>query len=217
MEIAGDPFTNLLAKRGRRTLVRPLVQASEAQAIEHHARLRGQRRHIEVYEQSFIGEVRHLVGGHMSGLERHGHQSLVHRGRAAHGMMPVHIAIHLVFGEQQRLERRQSLLVYTDHARRALGRLHDHQGIEQPVDIDLAVRHSAHRGITLQIFDLVEIERTRDQALQRFVAATGDQCEDFFGGRFAQGATQHAGNRSGRDQRIRHLLVMGNADLLERM
>ena len=59
-----------------------------------------------------------VVGGDRDGLRLHGargdgapDQAFEHDGRAAHGVVPIHVAIHLVLGEQQRLERRQPFFV----------------------------------------------------------------------------------------------------------
>ena len=66
----------------------------------------------------------------------------------------------------------------TPMTRRPCRRLVDeHERIQQPVDVDLAVRHAAHQRVALEVFDLVEIERSRHEALQRRVARTANERE----------------------------------------
>jgi hypothetical protein len=53
--------------------------------------------------------------------------------------------------------------------------------------------------------------------LQRVHAASRDQGEHLLGCRVAQRLPQDVRNGAGRDQRIRHLFVVGDADFLERV
>src|SRR2546426_11655336 len=70
----------------------------------------------QIVDQPVVGR-----DGHGGGLElRRGdgapHQALEHRRGAADRVVPVHVAVHLILGEEQRLERRQSLLVQRQRA-----------------------------------------------------------------------------------------------------
>ena len=95
------------------------------------------------------------------------HRPLEHRGRAPHGVVPVDVAVHLVLGEQQRLERAESLFQHADlEAPRGRSSSSTRRG-QQPVHVDLAVRHAAHQRVALQVVDLVEVERAGNQPLER--------------------------------------------------
>ena len=77
------------------------MQAALAERRQHRRRTIARQR----VEQPFVGEPGQRMGVERSGVEGVGDEALVHHGCAAHGVMPVHVPIHLVLREQQRLER----------------------------------------------------------------------------------------------------------------
>ena len=147
------------------------------------------------------------------------HEPLVHRRRAAHGVVPVHVAVHLILREQQRLERRRAPSPTSPTAGAPLLRiLDDGERVEQAVDVDLAVRHAAHERVALEVLDLVEVERAGDQSLQRALALAADERRARAPARSRRGASRSTvRDLAVGDQRARHLLVVQRADLLERV
>ena len=51
--------------------------------------------------EALVGAARNPVGLEIAARHCGAHQALEHGGRAAHGVMPVHVAVHLVLREQQ--------------------------------------------------------------------------------------------------------------------
>jgi hypothetical protein len=94
----------------------------------------------------------------------------------APGVMPVHVAIHLVLGEQQRLEGREALLVERER-RMPVSRGGHGQRREQPVHVDHPVGHAAHPGVAGQIVELVHVDRARHQTAQRLACPALNQRE----------------------------------------
>ncbi len=99
-----QPLTGVLSQHRGRLLEGPLVQASPSERIKQRARDGWQGKGIQMMQQTFVGKPRDLRRFYQSGRQRFGHQSLVHGRGAAHRMMPIHIAKHLVFGKQQGLQ-----------------------------------------------------------------------------------------------------------------
>src|SRR4029077_14703136 len=62
-------------------------------------------------DQTVVGFIGHGGGRQQPRPDGAPHQALEHRRGAADGVVPVHVAIHLVLGEQQRLQGCQSFLV----------------------------------------------------------------------------------------------------------
>src|SRR5204863_9867005 len=96
-------------------------------------------------------------------------------------MVPVDVTVHLILGEQQRLERGQRFLLNAERVFTRVRVFDNDQGVRQTIDVDLAVGNAAHERVALQVFDLVEIEGSRDEALQRTPASTANEIEYFFG------------------------------------
>jgi hypothetical protein len=65
-------------------------------------------------KQPFVGETRDSHRADELRVDAHGHEPFIHRRRAAHGMVPIHVAVHLVLGEQQRFQRGQSFFVHSN-------------------------------------------------------------------------------------------------------
>ena len=84
----------------------------------------------------------------------------------AHRVVPVDVPVHLVLGEEERLERAHALLVHADLAPRPPVS-HQRERREQPVDVHRAVGDAAHARVAAQVVDLVEVERAGDEALER--------------------------------------------------
>ncbi len=74
-------------------------------------------------------------------------------------MVPVHVPVHLVLGEEQRLQRRESLLEHADSRLAGIGMVNEGQRVEQTVDVDLAIAHAAHERVAAQVIELVQIDR----------------------------------------------------------
>ena len=89
------------------------------------------------------------------------------------------------------------------------------QRVRQPVDIDLAIRHTAHVGVALEILDLVEVERSRDKALQGMCTPTSNEVEHSRRRVRAQRVGQERANDPAGDQRLRQLFVVRRTDLLQ--
>ena len=145
------------------------------------------------------------------------HEALVHRRRAAHGVVPVDVAVHLVLREQQRLERRESLLDDADRLRAARGIVHDRERVEQAVDVDLAVvtphmNASRLRYSILSRSSEPEISPCSGLALSPRMSAMMRAR-----GVRADRAREHRRDLAAGDQRARDLLVVQRADLLERV
>ena len=121
-------------------------------------------------QQALVGESGERRGVERAGVERVGHEALVHRRRATHRVMPVHVPVHLILGEQQRLERRQPLLDHADGRLPGVGIADERQRVDQTVDVDLAVAHAAHERVAPQVVELVEVDRAGNQSLQRALA-----------------------------------------------
>ena len=139
--------------------------------------------------------------------------------------MPVDVAIHLVFREQQGLDGAESLFLNADSSvlgpRLRRGRssvLGDqHKGIHQSVSVDLAVRNAAHQRIAAEILDLVEVERSGDQPLERVVTLAADQLHDARRRVATERLAQDLADVAVADEGSRHLFVIQRADLLERV
>src|SRR5690606_20040748 len=53
--------------------------------------------------------------------------------------------------------------------------------VQQPVHVDLTVGHAAEARVPLEVFDLVEVETTADEALERTLRAAADESLDALG------------------------------------
>jgi len=91
-------------------------------------------------------------------------------------VVPVDVAIHLVLGEEQRLERGESLLVQRER-RSPVRPGGDRERGEQPIHVDHPVRHAAHPRVPRQIVELVHVERARDEPREGLGAWTLDQAQ----------------------------------------
>ena len=73
-------------------------------------------------------------------------------------MVPVDIAVHLIFREQERFERREPLCLHADPLPVEDRIVHKHQGVQQAVFVDLAIWHAAHQRVALEVVHFIEIE-----------------------------------------------------------
>ena len=211
--VVGDPLERLAAELGRGALEHALVEASLAKRRQQ----RGLTAPRQAMQQALVVERAERTRVHVAGSQGLIDQSLVHRGCTPHGVVPVDVPVHLVLREQERFERGESLLEHADDAAVG-GRLVDeHERVEQTVDVDLAVRNAAHERIALEVLDLVEVERSRNEALQRRLARSADEREHSLRGAGTEHRGQHLRHRPGEYERRCHFLVMKRADLLERV
>ena len=162
-----------------------------------------------------------VVGGDRDGVrpdsglrDRAPHHALEHRRGAAHGVVPVHVTIHLIFGEQQRFERREPLLVEGERGMPVLPG-GQRQRREQPVHVDHPVGNAAHPRVAGQIVELVHVERARDQAGEGFACPALDEGQQSLrrGPQLRQPLRQLAVRQVPR----RQLLVVREAGFLEGM
>ena len=128
---------------------------------------------MQLVDQAVVGGHRDVLLADASGRERLADETFEHRGGAAHGVMPVHVAVHLVLGIEQGLERGETLFRDGETAVRD-----DGQGHQQPVHVDHPVRDAAHPGIAGEIVQLVHVERARDEPRERVAALPADQGEE---------------------------------------
>jgi hypothetical protein len=77
--------------------------------------------------------------------------------------------------------------------------------------------HAAHERVALQVLDLVEVERPRDEPAQRAVAGAAHERVDALGRVGRHPRAQHLGHGALGEQRTRDPLVVRHADLLERV
>ena len=96
-------------------------------------------------QQPLIGERGKRLRIERTRVHRIFDKPLVHRGRAPHRVVPVHVPIHLVACEEQRLERGQSL--FHDPDLPAVRGVDDCQRVEKAIDIDLAIGDAAHERV----------------------------------------------------------------------
>jgi hypothetical protein len=95
--IVGDPLRGIGGQVSGRTLQRTFVESALAQGAEPWAR----RPTSEVVEQPLVRERRERSGVEGAGVHSVFDKALVHRRRAAHRMMPIHVAVHLVASEEE--------------------------------------------------------------------------------------------------------------------
>jgi hypothetical protein len=167
----------------------------------------------QVCEQALVGQRGQGPEIDRAGRERIGHEALVHRGGASHGVVPVHVAVHLVLGEEQGFHRGQALLP-EGQGRRVVDELH---GVDEAVDIDIAVGDAAHERVALEVLDLVEVEGSGDEALERVGALASYQGQDIACGTRAKRLGQDLGDGALEDQRTGDVLVVRRTDLLQGM
>ena len=144
-------------------------------------------------------------------------QPLVHRRCAAHRVMPVDVPVHLILGEQQRLERTQPLLEDADAVQTGVWIRHDDDAVEQAVDIDLAVWHTAHHRIALQVVDLVDVDGSRDEPLKRSGIRAMHECEHTCWRVGTERRREGIGDGARGDAWRSGALVIERANLLERV
>ena len=210
--VGGDPFADVALEVCGGALEGALVQLPVAQRIQQRRRRAG----LERVQERLIGQAREFAHLERPRGERLVHETLVHRRCAAHGVVPVDVAVHLILGEQERLERREPFFHDADPwtPRR---RVDDHaEGIDQAIGVDRTVRNSAHQRVALEVLDLVQVERAGDEPLQRRVRGAANQRQHAL--RRVRGQLGEClSHFTGGDQRARHLFVVRCPDLLERV
>src|SRR3989442_1467663 len=168
--VVGRPRGRVGGQLGGREVERPLRETALAETA-------GEAGHVllqQLVDQPAVGGDRDGVRPHSTAGDGAAHETLEHRGGAPHRVVPVHVAIHLILGEQQRLERREALLMQRQRgmpvATRGQG-----QRREQPVHVDHAVGHAAHPGVAGPIVELVHVERARHQTGEGLAGPALDQ------------------------------------------
>ena len=211
--VLGEPLEVEPRELGRRRLHGTLVESALADGAQERRRARALQR----VQDPLVGVGREPVDRELSRAECVLDKALVHRRRRTHGMLPIDVAVHLVLGEEQRLECREPFLAQAD--RRASGdRIGDDgERVPEAVDVDLAVGHAAHHRVALEVVGLVEIDRPGDQPLQRRVAAPAHEREDALRRVDRELLAEYLAQGAIRDQRLGDGLVMRDTDLLERM
>src|SRR5881628_3511927 len=107
-------------------------------------------------------------------------------------MVPVDVAVHLIPREEQRFERRQSLLDQADL--RTIRALDNRERVQEAIDIDFAVRHSAHERVATKIVELVEVQRSGDEPLEWTSARAANERHDLAGSVYSQRRPQAIGD-----------------------
>jgi hypothetical protein len=154
----------------------------------------------------------HVFGADPLGADRLPHQALEHRRGAPHGVVPVHVAIHLVLGEEQRFESGEAFLVQCErHASTRTGR--ERERGEQPIDVDDPVGHAAHPCITREIVELVRVHRSRHEAGEGLLGLAADQPEELAGCHST--ALERAGQIAASEVALGERFVAGQPGFLE--
>ena len=159
--IVGRPGSGVGGKLRRRNIERALCQAPLAQRVREPRRVLA----LELVDQSLVRRQGDVVHAQASPGERHAHKAREHHRGGADRVVPVHVAVHLVFREQQRLERREPLVVQRQR-RGAVGAGDDRQRGEQTVNVDHAVWHAAHLCVARQVVELVDVKRARYESCE---------------------------------------------------
>ena len=209
--VVSDPLAEVGGELRGGALEHALVQPT----FTHRGQERRGRTLGQFVQQAFIRIARERLRAQRSRAQCAVDEALVHGRRAAHRVMPIHVAVHLILREQERFECREALFGDADHGCAALRIVHEGERVEQPIDVDVAVVHAAHERVALEILDLVEIERARDETLHWTLASTPDEVHDAGRCVVPKFVAQNPGDFSLHDEWPRNFLVMQRADLLE--
>ena len=133
---------------------------------------------IDERKQLLVRRARQVFRGEQTALERRLDEAHEGQRRGAHGVVPVDVAEHLVLREEERLQRAESLLADREFERTSGPFARDGERGEEAVDVHGPVRHAAEEGVAPEVVDLVEVQRSRDQPLQRVARLPPDEGAD---------------------------------------
>ena len=133
---------------------------------------------VDEREQFLVAGTRQVLRGEQTAFERRLDEAHEGQRRGAHGVVPVDVAEHLVLREEERLQRAESLLADREFERASGPFARDREGRKQPIHVHGPVRHAAEEGIAPEVVDLVEVQRSRDQPLQRVAGLPANEGAD---------------------------------------
>src|SRR6476661_7769539 len=116
------------------------------------------------FHQTVVSGLGNVADGHASPPDSISHSSLEHAGGGPDGMVPIDVAVHLILGEQERLEGAHAFFLHTDFPVTGLN-FNQSKRRQQAIDINRAVRHATHPGVTAEIINLVQINGAGNQTL----------------------------------------------------